>query len=168
MYGSFALEDVVRELGLLSLGTRLKRIGDRLQADAQEIMNGFDLPLSAAQFPYLAALDRLGPLGIGELSQALGVAQPGVTRSINQLASLGFVEVVPVSEDQRRRSVTLSQKGRSLVAKAKGEIWPLIEAAVADLCGEGSADLLALLGALDDGLSQRTLAQRAELKEARQ
>lgn len=162
------MEDVVRELGLLPLGTRLKRIGDRLQADTQEIMNGFDLPLSAAQFPYLAALDRLGPLGIGELSQALGVAQPGVTRSINQLANLGFVEVVPVSGDQRRRVIALSEKGRKVVAKAKDEIWPRIEAAVADLCGESSTALLVLLGALEDGLSQRTLAQRAELKEARQ
>ncbi len=168
MNWSFALEDVVRELGLLSLGTRLKRIGDRLQADTQEIMNGFELSLTSAQFPYLAALDRLGPLAIGELSQALGVAQPGVTRSINQLGGLGFVEVVPVSGDQRRRVIALSQRGRSLVAKARDEIWPRIEAAVADLCGESSTDLLALLGAMEDGLSQRTLAQRAELKEARQ
>ena len=40
------IEDVVRELGHLSLGTRLKRIGETLQAQTQAVLaaHGFDQP----------------------------------------------------------------------------------------------------------------------------
>ena len=65
------VEDVVRELGHLSLGTRLKRIGETLQAQTQAVLaaHGFEQP--AAYFPLLAALDRLGPLSVGELRHEL-------------------------------------------------------------------------------------------------
>ena len=55
------IEDVVKELGHLSLGTRFKRIGETLQAQTQAVLaaHGFEQP--AAWFPMLAALDRLGP-----------------------------------------------------------------------------------------------------------
>src|ERR1041384_6088584 len=85
------VEDVVKELGHLSLGTRLKRIGETLQAQTQAVLaaHGFEQP--AAWFPLLAALDRLGPLSVGELSQAVGVSQPVVTRSLKGLEDEGLV-----------------------------------------------------------------------------
>ena len=70
--GILVIEDVVKELGYLSLGTRLKRLGETLQAQSQAVLaaHGFEQP--AAYFPLLAALHRLGPLSVGELSQAVG------------------------------------------------------------------------------------------------
>jgi hypothetical protein len=55
------IEDVVKALGYLSLGTRLKRIGETLQAQTQAVLaaHGFEQP--AAHFPLLATLDRLVP-----------------------------------------------------------------------------------------------------------
>ena len=95
------VEDVVKELGYLSLGTRLKRIGETLQAQTQAVLalHGFEQP--AAWFPLLAALDRLGPLSVGELSQAVGVSQPVVTRSLRGLEDDGLVQS-EVSEGDRR------------------------------------------------------------------
>ena len=42
------VEDVVKELGYLALGTRLKRLGERLQAQTQVLLeeDGLDLPAS--------------------------------------------------------------------------------------------------------------------------
>jgi len=162
------MEDVVKGFGLLSLGTRMKRIGERLQADTQEIMGRLGLSLLAGQFPYLAALERLGPLGIGELSQALGVAQPGVTRSVGQLVALGLVETASPSGDQRRRVVSLSSEGRRLVERSRETVWPAIETAVADLCGPKGDELLALLSAIEDGLTERSLAKRIRIAEGEQ
>ena len=52
------IEDIVKELGFLTLGTRFKRIGEALQAQTQALLaeHGIDMP--AAHFPLLAALDR--------------------------------------------------------------------------------------------------------------
>lgn len=97
------VEDVVRNFGFLPLGTRLKRIGERLQADTQTIMDEMGVDLQASQYPFLAALDRLGPLTIGELAEAVGITQPGATRVVSQLIELGLVKARQAADDQRRR-----------------------------------------------------------------
>lgn len=156
------VEDVVRELGHLSLGTRLKRIGETLQAQTQAVLaaHGFEQP--AAYFPLLAALDRLGPLSVGELSQAIGVSQPVITRSLRGLEDDGLVGSEASEEDRRVRRVALSRKGRGLVQRSQREAWPAIEAAVAQACTGLRGDLLAQLAALEDALTEAPLLQRVQ------
>ena len=156
------IEDVVRELGHLSLGTRLKRLGETLQAQTQAVLaeHGFEQP--AAHFPLIAALDRLGSLSVGDLSQAVGVSQPVVTRSLRGLEHDGIVQSATCIEDRRVRHVGLSPKGRSLVQVAQVEAWPAIAAAVAQACAGLSGDLLAQLTGLEEALAERPLLLRTK------
>ncbi len=156
------VEDVVRALGYLCLGTRLKRIGERLQGDTQKIVDSFGGPVQPALYPPLAAIDRLGPLGIGELAEALGITQPGATRSVAELTKMGLVAAEQPPDDQRRRVITLTDAGRAVVKEGKAVIWPRIEAAVADLCRDLPDTLLDQLAAIEDRLSDRPLNRRAE------
>ncbi|MDX8532105.1 MarR family transcriptional regulator [Mesorhizobium sp. VK25A] len=156
------MEDILRSLGFLCLGSRMKRMGEQLQADTQRVLDRLDVSVQSSQYPLLAALDRLGPLPVGELAQSLGVAQPGVTRSAALLAELGLVEVNPSQDDQRRRIVSLSLNGRRLVDQAKRDIWPSIEHAVAELCADLSGPLLGQLAAIEDRLAATPLHRRAE------
>src|SRR5256885_16046201 len=95
------IEDVVKELGYLTLGTRLKRLGERLQAQTQVLLEGAGIGFPASHFPILAALERLGPLSVGELTEALGVTQPGVTRLLDKLESEGWVQSGQLANDRR-------------------------------------------------------------------
>ncbi|WP_082222302.1 MarR family winged helix-turn-helix transcriptional regulator [Mesorhizobium loti] len=156
------MEDVIRSLGYLCLGSRLKRIGEQLQADAQQLLDGLEVPLQSSQYPLLAALDRLGPLAVGELAQSLGLTQPGVTRSVSLLAELGLVETIQSQGDQRRRMVSLTAKGQRLVDVAKQDVWPRIENAVADLCRDLSGPLLDQLTAVEEGLAAAPLDRRVK------
>jgi DNA-binding MarR family transcriptional regulator len=153
-------EDIVRAFGFLTLGTRMKRIGERLQADTQRIMDDMDVPLQASQYPFLAALDRLGPVTIGELADAVGITQPGATRTLSQLVDLGMVKARSAPEDQRRRIISLTKKGQLLIDGAKRDVWPRLENAVKDLCGELSGPLLEQLAAIEDGLAALPLDRR--------
>lgn len=154
------MNDIVRELGLLCLGTRLRRIGERMQSDVQQVIDDLELPVQASSYPILAALDQYGPLGVGELAETVGVAQPGMTRSVNRLLADGLVEILPAGRDQRRRTVALSEAGRSLVARSRREIWPEIEGGVADLCGPDGGALLQILDALEARAADRPLHSR--------
>ncbi|QKD06096.1 MarR family winged helix-turn-helix transcriptional regulator [Mesorhizobium loti] len=156
------MEDVIRSLGYLCLGSRLKRIGEQLQADAQQLLDSLEVPLQSSQYPLLAALDRLGPLAVGELAQSLGLTQPGVTRSVSLLAELGLVETIQSQGDQRRRMVSLTGKGQRLVDVAKRDVWPRIENAVADLCRDLSGPLLDQLAAIEEGLAAAPLDRRVK------
>ena len=155
------VEDVVRALGFLTLGSRMKRIGERLQADTQRIMDELGVPIQASQYPFLAAVDRLGPLTIGELADAVGITQPGATRALAQLVELGLLQAQQAPDDQRRKIVSLSKTGQQLVKAAKRDVWPRIESAVIDLCGDLSGPLLKQLGAIEDGLAAAPLDRRA-------
>jgi DNA-binding MarR family transcriptional regulator len=155
------IPDIVRDLGHLTLGSRLKRLGERLQAHTQEILDAHELEIQAAQFTYLAAIDRMGPSTIGELADAVGASQPGATRTLALLADAGLVDIRTPSDDQRRRTVVLAKRGRELVEIGKRDVWPVIEAAVRDLCAPAKGPLLAQLATLEDGLVAMPLHDRA-------
>jgi len=159
--------DVIRKLGYLALGTRLKRLGERMQAHTQRILDEHGLAIQTAQFPFLAAIHRLGPSTIGELSEAVGTSQPGATRTLAQLAEAGFVAITTAPDDQRRRSVALTAKGHRAVDTGERELWPVIEAAVKELCAGRSGPLLDQLAAIEDGLVAMPLDHRAAALRAR-
>jgi DNA-binding MarR family transcriptional regulator len=154
------VHDVVKELGFLTLGTRFKRLGESMQAQAQAVLaiHGMDIP--ASHFPLLAALDRFGPLGVSELSLAVGVSQPVVSRSLLGLEASGLVASKSVATDRRMRSVFLSRKGRELVRHSKRIVWPVIEAAVAKACEPLKGSLLDQLAELERALEKAPLAER--------
>ena len=155
------VEDVVRSLGHLCLGTRMKRIGERLQGETQRILDSLEVPIQAGQYPLLGAIDRLGPLTVGELAEAIGITQPGATRAAAQLVKAGLLDMRPGSGDQRVRILSLTAMGRKIVDDAKRDVWPRIEAAVADLCAELSGPLLDQLAGLEDGLAETPLLRRS-------
>ncbi len=154
------VEDIVRALGFMTLGSRMKRIGERLQADTQRIFGEQGMLVQPGQYPYLAAIDRMGPLTVGELVTAIGITQPGVTRTVAQLVEAGLLEMEQSADDQRCRIISLSRQGQALVEIARRDIWPRVESAVRDLCGDLSGPLLEQLAAIEDGLAETPLDRR--------
>jgi DNA-binding MarR family transcriptional regulator len=155
------MEDVVRALGHLTLGTRLRRLGERLQMETQAIIDRAQVAVPQAHFPALAAIDRLGALSVGDLALALGVTQPGVTRMVARLEEDGLLVSERSDEDRRVRRLALTERGQTLVADAKRDLWPVIEAAVAEACEGLSGPLLSQLAALEDALDETALTVRA-------
>lgn len=154
------VEDIVRRKGYLTLGSRLRRIGERLQAETQQLMTEHEVPIQANQYPLLLALDENGSLSIGELAAALGVSQPGVTRSVGQLAKQGFVKVRRGSKDQRTRLVELTAPGRETVRHGRLQVWPQIEFCVQQMVDGQSGPLLEQLDRLEEALQAASFKQR--------
>lgn len=143
------MDDILRELGYLTLGSRLRRVGERLQSSTQHCLDlaGIDVP--AAQLTVLAALDRLGACSIGELALALRQTQPGVTRMVGKLQMAGLVTSQRGAEDQRLRHVDVSVAGRRLVDRCKRTVWPAVEAALASECAALDGTLLEQLAGFE-------------------
>ncbi|SFA93578.1 DNA-binding transcriptional regulator, MarR family [Rhizobium sp. NFR07] len=159
------VEDVVKSFGYLTLGTRLRRIGERLQADTQQIIEEAGLSIQTAHFPVMAAMDRLGPLTIGDLAQAVGISQPGITRSVSQLVQLGYVDLKPTAEDQRRKLASLTAAGQEFIDHSKRAVWPRIAQAVAEVCDGLSGPLLDQLAAIEAALAEVPLVRRGSKTE---
>ncbi|MBZ0259317.1 MAG: MarR family transcriptional regulator [Hyphomicrobiales bacterium] len=154
-------KDIVRSYGYLTLGSRFKRIGERMQADVQKLTAAHGFELHGALWTILGVIERDGPLSVGELAQNLGIAQPGVTRSLAQLEERGLIKPHRSDKDQRVKRVGLTAQGRKVVDHAKREIWPLVEHAVAEICEGLDGPLLEQLGAIEEALTSKPLYRRA-------
>ncbi len=160
-------DDLIADLGHLTLGSRMRRIGERLQATTQGYLDrqGVDIPVSHLTVLYV--LRQKAPQTIGEIAQTLGLSQPGVSRMVDRLSAEGWVATAQSQSDRRQREVSLTGKAETLVVQAETKFWPLIEASVAATCEGLSGSLLDQLsgfeaaiagGALDRELNSRTEA----------
>jgi len=155
------MTDIVRRGGHMTLGSRLKRLGERMQGDVARFMEEVGIGGQPSVPPLLAALEGKESLTINELVEAVGISQPGVTRSIGQLERAGLVEIRRTQNDRRSKAVALTQKGRDLVGRCREELWPYIEAAVADVCAGLDGPLLNQLAAIEEALAEKPLDRRA-------
>lgn len=154
--------DVLQDFGELFLGSRLKRLAERLQGDAARIIRTAGLPIQPAQFPLLAAIDRYGPLTVGGAVEVLGISQPVVTRTLTGLVEMGLLETIRADADQRQKTIRLTSAGEALMARAKPIIWPRVESAVKQLCAPLQGGLMEQLGQLERALDVQSLEQRVE------
>lgn len=150
--------DVLSDLGYVFLGSRLKRLGERMQSGAARVIVDAGLPVQPTHMPLLTALDR-GPLTVGQLAEAVGSSQPGVTRGVGQLVELGLVQVTSGS-DQRRRSLSLTSAGEAAMVRIKLRIWPRVGLAAAQMCEGLDGDLLDRLTGLERRLAEAPLDAR--------
>jgi DNA-binding MarR family transcriptional regulator/GNAT superfamily N-acetyltransferase len=152
--------DTLADLGPAFLGSRLKRLSDRLQAEATAVLQAHDLPIQPAQQVLLAALKQDGALTIGALAQRLRLSQPTITRTVQGLVDQGLVAVSRGARDLRHKTLSLTEDGARVIGAAQREIWPRVAAAVTELCDGGEQALLDQISALEARLDARSLVDR--------
>lgn len=154
------MTDVIARLGGVYLGSRLKRLAERLQGDAAQIIQAAGIPAQPAHMPLLTALDA-GAMTVGQLAEAVGSSQPGVTRAIGQLTALELVKAEQGS-DLRQRLVSLTPAGQAVMKRTKMQVWPGIGLAVDEMCGGETVALLALLERVENALDESSMVARCE------
>ena len=153
--------DILKERAALFLGSRLKRLAERMQGDVVGLAEGVGLSIQPSQYPLLATLDRYGPQTIGELTAAMELSQPTITRSVSRLVEMGLVDVSRVHRDQRHKTISLTAEGEAALVRSKREVWPQVEAAVNDLLQGLDGPLLGQITEIEDRLSEISLSHRA-------
>ena len=149
------MSDVLRDMGAGFLGSRLKRLGERMQAGAARVIASAGLEVQPAHMPLLVALDGQA-LTIGQLVQAVGISQPGVTRGVGQLVDMGLARA-ETGSDQRHRTISLTDDGAAAVTRAKLFVWPQVTEAVDRLLAGRSGELLAIIADVEDALAATPL-----------
>ncbi|MEM5518609.1 GNAT family N-acetyltransferase [Henriciella sp. AS95] len=161
-------QDILVTSGYLALGSRLKRLAERMQADAAKAHAEMGYPIQCSQFPLLAALDQFGPMSVGDAVDCLGASQPGVTRIHNSLKDLGLTELKVAADDKRSKVISLTEAGQRLVDRMRRDLWPHIDRAAADVCAGTTADTLEALDKIEAALDERSLIDRINASRAEQ
>jgi DNA-binding MarR family transcriptional regulator len=144
----------------LFLGSRLKRLGERMQADATLLAPRAGLPSQPGHYPVLASIES-GPRTIGDIARSLGLSQPAVTQTVRRLSGDGLVVVERTGRDRRERRVAISERGNALLDTSRRQVWPFLEAAVRAVIDDLSGPLLDQLDTVEARLAERPLHERA-------
>lgn len=153
--------DILADQEYLFLGSRLKRLAERLQADALKIVReaGFE-GLQPSFMPILAALARDGQLSVNQAMTTLGVSQPAVTRLVANMQKAGLITLERQEKDQRVKIIRLTPHGRTVLSSLQKTVWPRIEGAAIDLCRGTDGSFAEQITQVEMSLAQTPLPAR--------
>jgi DNA-binding MarR family transcriptional regulator len=102
------------------------------------------LDLRATQLALLAEVERLGPVSLIPLAEALVMDRATLGHNIRPLETQGYL-TISVGQDRRSREVALTKAGRKVLAAAE-PLWRHAQATFEKEIGaEEAADLRAML-----------------------
>jgi ribosomal protein S18 acetylase RimI-like enzyme/DNA-binding MarR family transcriptional regulator len=151
--------DYLAELGLLSLGSRFKRISDALYQEMAHFYATQDIVFDPGNFPLLHFLSSRTSSTIGEATERLGISQAGVSQKAAALARCGYIRFAADKVDKRRRAMRLTAKGMALLARLQ-PTWAMVERAVAGQLGTEAGALLDALNHFERGLGNGDFRRR--------
>ncbi len=117
-----------------------------VQRAARGLARRFDdalrpIGLTNGQFSLLVSLNRPEPPGMSAVALLLAMDRTTLTAALKPLRRRGLIKVTADPADGRGRLMTLTAKGRRLLARAV-PIWKNTHAAVEALLRDGDADRL--------------------------
>lgn len=151
--------DFFDELGELPLGSRLKRLADRMAAQAAAVYETQGFAIEPRFFPLTQLLVRHGDTSVSDAAKRLGISQPAVSQISNQMLGQGWLVQKPDPKDGRRHLLSLTASGRRR-AKSMRSMWGAVDDVAVDLCMETGVDLVAAIAKLERALEQSSLAER--------
>jgi len=151
--------DVIADGAETFLGSRLKRLAERMQGGASRFVGSLGMEVQPTHMGLLAALDRRA-MTVGQLVDAVGTSQPGVTRGVGQLVAMGLVESAR-GADQRQKRLRLTPAGAALMVRVKMQVWPQLEQAVKQVTDGLEGGFLDQIAAIEKALAEKPLELRA-------
>ena len=152
--------DFLDELGELALGSRLKRLSERMLADAAAIYQHFNMDIQPKWFTLLALIDKKHSVSVVEASEYLGLSQPALSQFCRQLLAEELIQVDVEKNDSRKKYMSLSDKGKARVTQMK-PVWQAVEGAAKDLCEEQDNQFYQSLITFEQALAKRSLLLRS-------
>lgn len=151
--------DLLSSLGALALGSRMKRISDRLMQDGIRVYRDSGLTFEPRWFPVYYFLSRNGPSGVTEIARGLGVSHPSVNQIAREMINASVIATYKDMADRRKRVLALTRQGK-LLLPALEAVWRDIRSALGDVVGEAGPDFLAGLDAIERALDDQGFHQR--------
>lgn len=150
--------DQMQSYGSLSLGSRLRRLSDRLIQDVVAIYQAQGVELHPTFFPLFNLLHQKGPLSVTQAAEMLGVSHPAISKIARKMISEDLLSRTSDPSDERRFLLQLTAKSDSLLVGIE-PIWREIKAHIDKLISQQDNPLLAALDEFETILDQQGFIQ---------
>jgi len=135
--------DFLKDLELLGVTARLKRLSDELSTSIKSLYkkNGLDIESGWHLF-FLILLERQ-EITMVEIANELHLSQPAVTKMVNRMQKKGYLEVNRDEVDSRKKNLTLSKKALNELPKFK-KVWNAGKKSIRDILASNESFLPSL------------------------
>jgi DNA-binding MarR family transcriptional regulator/N-acetylglutamate synthase-like GNAT family acetyltransferase len=152
--------DLVAELGGLALGSRMKRLSTELLRDVNNIYSYVGVKFESSWFTTFYAIYQDSPLAITEIAKRLSISHAAVNQVCKALLKEGLIAEAKDKNDERRRLVRLTQKGKDLAEKLK-DTWEIINETASEIILESSFDILGAIREFEKSITHKSASERA-------
>ena len=157
----------LNDLGILGLGTRLKRLSDTLHKQIDEVYKVEQIVFHARNFPLLQLLNENESMSVTELAEVLGQTHPAISQMSKKLQQKGWIYHHVDDADERRRLLSITPAGYELFDKL-APIWKDMQVILGRLMTTSGGNLMSNIDLLERQLSQISLTERmADLRRER-
>lgn len=152
---------VYEEIGLMILGSWLKKISQLFQQDILKIYEAEGIRFELSWFPVFYMLQKEKQLPVTSLSNCLSLSHPAVIQVLKSLKKEGLVVFKEDPNDKRKRQVMLTQQGYDLIEKLT-PVWEKMEQSISQLMKESeiTENLRQVLIELEKSFATKSLAER--------
>lgn len=150
--------DKMKSFGSLSLGSRLKRLSDRLIQNVVEIYQAQGINLSPSYFPLFNLIHHQGPQSVTEAADQLGVSHPAISKIAQKMIKEGWLIKTADPCDTRRNLLSFSLQSEELLQKIK-PIWLHIKEYLDQLMAKQNHSLLVALDEFEQVIDRQGFVQ---------
>lgn len=156
------------QIGKLALGSRLRRLSERVTEDAAQVYELYDIDLKPKWFPVFYALSQEQEKTITAIAEEIGHSHPSVSKIVCEMVKKAWVVEKKDKNDGRRNVVKLSKKGIEAVYKINPQYID-VNAAVEEVLQKTQHDLWKAMSEWEYHLNQKSLFKRVlEQKKLRE
>ena len=151
---------MIDEAGILAIATRLTRLSDNLRKDGHLIYQAYGIDFEPKYFPVVFVLYTKPLLSIVQVAEEIGYSHPSTITLLKDLEKKGLIASKKDRQDERKRMVRLTPKGRALVGKIQ-PVWQTMTQALNDLLTTKN-NLLDAVTEVERRMEEQSFYQRAK------
>lgn len=155
--------NIIDEIGILAISTRLQRLSEQLRKDGAQIYKSFNIDFEPKWFPVIYTLHIKEMLSVVEIASEIGYSHPSTISLLKELEKQKIISSKKDKQDERKRLIVLTTKGKELVVKMQ-PVWNIMKKALNEIT-DNQNNLLKAIEEAEQNLERQGFFQRAaELK----
>ena len=152
--------NVIDESGILAISTRLQRLSEQIRKDGFMVYKANGINFEPKWFPVIYTLHLKPVLSVVELATEIGYTHPSTITLLKELEKEKLILSKKDKNDERKRLLQLSEKGKKLVEQMQ-PVWGIIIAAITELT-DTQNNLMKAIVEVEQQLQQKSFFERAK------
>jgi len=155
--------NIIDEIGILALSTRLQRLSEQLRKDGALVYKSFDIDFEPKWFPVIYTIHIKEMLSVVEIATEIGYSHPSTISLLKELEKQKIISSKKDKLDERKRLIVLTEKGKELIVKMQ-PVWNLMKNTLNEI-SDNQNNLLKAIEEAEQKLANQGFFQRiSELK----